>query len=153
MSTTIGGSLLSRRKKRKIKYEEELRTEIGKETREIEHKEFKWGFALTLAGGLVVIGSAIFYLFGFFDIAAQIPDPDDATLLINQGWMNLSLGMMNGFFILAGGILGRTDRRAWFGGLMAFFYCIPVFTLGFGIINLIGGAVGIAGAILTIMRR
>ena len=144
---------MSSRKRRK-KYEaQELRTPIGKETREIEHKEFKWGFALTLGAGILVMGAAIFYLFGFFDIAAQIPDPDDATLLISQGWMNLSLGMMNGFFILAGGILGRTDRRAWFGGLMAFFYCIPVITLGFGIINLIGGIIGIGGGILTILRR
>ena len=87
---------MSGRKRRK-KYEaQELRTPIGKETREIERKEFKWGFALTLAGGIVVMGSAIFYLFGFFDVAAQITDPDSAALVIGQGWMNLSLGMMNG---------------------------------------------------------
>ncbi|MFX0069032.1 MAG: hypothetical protein ACFE7A_06425 [Promethearchaeota archaeon] len=144
---------MSSRKKRRKKYEEELRTEIGKETREIEHKEFKWGFALTLAGGIVVMAAAIFYLFGFFDLAAQISDPDDARILVQQGYMNLSLGVMNGFFIMAGGLLGRTERRAWFGGLMSFFYCIPVFTLGFGIINVIGGAIGIAGGILTIMKR
>ncbi|MFX0097655.1 MAG: hypothetical protein ACFE7E_07835, partial [Candidatus Hodarchaeota archaeon] len=117
---------MSSEERRKKKYEEGLRTPIGKETREIERKEFKWGFALTLAGGIVVIAAAIFYLFGFFDLAAMAPDPDDATILVQQGYMNLSLGLMNGFFIMAGGLLGRTERRAWFGGLMAFFYCIPV---------------------------
>lgn len=128
-------------------------TQTGKETREIEHKEFKWGFPITLAAGILVIGAAIFYLFGFFDVAAQVADPEDAALLVQQGYMNLSLGIMNGFFIIAGGTLGRSERRAWFGGLMAFFYCIPVITLGFGIINIIGGALGLAGGILTMLRR
>lgn len=128
-------------------------TGTGKETREIEHKEFKWGFPVTLAAGILVIGAAIFYLFGFFDVAAQIADPDDAALVVQQGYMNLSLGIMNGFFIIVGGILGRSERRAWFGGLMAFFYCIPVITLGFGIINIIGGATGLLGGILTMLRR
>lgn len=136
-------------KTRKETKQKQKRASIKEAEEEVDKvSKRRFGFFLTLLSGFIIIGGGVFALLVLSNVPPEV-SPEASRL----GSFYLSISVINGAFIIAGGALSRSPQKSKLGAIMSIMYSISAIFVGFGLLNIIGAVVGVLGGILTFLRR